>query len=233
MELWDLKANALRLMFSDTDIQFNKEDFINESIYTNGNTRDKLVRMNDSIRRAIDLYYQYCGQYASKKKVKYTLDNEGKPTNILDISSINDFGYPDRIDLLGSKENAIRPMENLEYYYHGMSKTIEVEFEIPYRCSIFSDKYMDFSKFEFMLYFKYDKINLPNDVDELTFDLDSMYIPSDVQRMIPKYVKGEIYEEDEYAMAQLSKNEYIQFLVSYSKKFSNVQTRVKSIHRRR
>ena len=71
MELWDIKASALRLMFADTDIKFDKQDFSSGAIYDNGNTRDKLIRMNDSIRRAIDLYFQYCGQYGRRTKVQY------------------------------------------------------------------------------------------------------------------------------------------------------------------
>ena len=55
------KANALRLMFAGSGLSFSKEEFENEVVYSNGNTRDKLTRMNDSIRRAIDLYYQTLG----------------------------------------------------------------------------------------------------------------------------------------------------------------------------
>ena len=44
------KANALRLMFADTDIRF--DNFLNGIVYENGNTRDKLIRMNDSIKKS-------------------------------------------------------------------------------------------------------------------------------------------------------------------------------------
>ena len=62
MKLWEIKAQALRLMFADTDIEFSFAEFENNSIYENANTREKLIRMNDSIRRAIDLYYHYHGE---------------------------------------------------------------------------------------------------------------------------------------------------------------------------
>ena len=69
MELWEIKAQALRLMFADTDIYYTREDFESGALYENGNTKEKLVRMNDSIRRAIDLYNDYTGRKVKTKKV--------------------------------------------------------------------------------------------------------------------------------------------------------------------
>lgn len=225
MKLWDIKANALRLMFADSDIMFSEEEFESGAIYENGNTRDKLIRMNDSIARAIDLYYQYCGQYTGKQKVKYVLDEEGKATYVLDISEITNFGSPIKVEVLGNPNIRVRGNENIYYYYDHIKKEITTGFSAR-------EKVIDLTKVEFMLHYNYAKMNLPDVVDELTFDLDDIFIPLDVQRMIPKYIKGEIYEEDEYAIAQISKNEYIQYLISRERKFGNVQTKVKSIYRR-
>ena len=230
MELWDIKANALRLMFADTDIQFNKNEFINGSIYDNGNTRDKLVRMNDSIRRAIDLYYQYCGQFSRRKEAKLKVDGEGFISNVLDLSQVEDFGSPSRIDMKVKYRGYEKTLSNVSYYYDSISKDLFVDM------SLFENDVYNYTvdSFTFVVYYIVNRLNLPDDleINELEFNLDSIHIPIEIQRMIPKYIKGEIYEEDEYSMAQLSKSEYIQFLLSYNKKFSNVQTRVKSTFRR-
>ena len=122
MELWDLKANALKLMFADTDLSFTKNDFLSGAVYENGNTREKLVRMNDSIRRAIDLYYQYTGHFSRKAKVKY-IEN----TNILDTSDIIDFGIPTRVDLLPSK--SVFGERVLNYHYDHINNNVTVNFK--------------------------------------------------------------------------------------------------------
>ena len=72
MKLWEIKAQALRLMFADTDMMFDYTEFENRAVYENVNTREKLVRMEDSIRRAIDLFYEYVGQ--SQTFASYVLD---------------------------------------------------------------------------------------------------------------------------------------------------------------
>ena len=70
MKLWEIKAQALRLMFADSEITFSYEDFKQGVIEDNANTREKLIRMDDSIKRAIDMYYSYCGNInKSKSKV--------------------------------------------------------------------------------------------------------------------------------------------------------------------
>lgn len=223
MKLWDIKANALRLMFADSDIQFNENDFKSNDIYVNANTGEKLVRMNDSIRRAIDLYYQYCGQYARRKEVKFVVDGENN--NELDLSSIMDFGEPSRIDLKKDIRNGIIGENNIPYYYDNISKKIYIDFENVYdlKCVGF-----DFEQCSFILFYITKKDNLPDNPSDLDFDLDSLGIPSDIQSVIPKYIKSEIYEEDEYAMAQYARSEYIQFLINSSNKYSNVQTKVKN-----
>lgn len=240
MELWNIKADALRLMFADTDIMFNKEEFENNSLYENSNTREKLIRMNDSIRRAIDLYYHYAGQYKRRATVKYVVDNQGKVTNFLDLSQVEDFGIPSRIQLYSVGENTrilnFSRTRNLSFYYDAISGEVSVEFDLEGSNFDLNNLPRGIKKedFEFLIYYEVKKMNLPSDeiIDELTFDLNTLNIPEDIQRMIPKYIKGEIYEEDEYSIALMSKEEYMRYLIEHVSKFSNVQTRVRSNYRR-
>lgn len=240
MELWNIKADALRLMFADTDIMFNKEEFENNSLYENSNTREKLIRMNDSIRRAIDLYYHYAGQHKRRATVKYVVDNQGKVTNFLDLSQVEDFGIPSRIQLYSVGENTrilnFSRTRNLSFYYDAISGEVSVEFDLEGSNFELNNLPRGIKKedFEFLIYYEVKKMNLPSDemIDELTFDLNVLNIPEDVQRMIPKYIKGEIYEEDEYSIALMSKEEYMRYLIEHVSKFSNVQTRVRSNYRR-
>lgn len=225
MELWEVKANALRLMFTDSDLSFSKEEFENDVVYSNGNTRDKLTRMNDSIRRAIDLYYQTCGQFVKRKTVKYRID-DGIVTDFLDLTEMNDFGSVSRIDINKNNNLRIKGQKDIPYFFNQVDKEIEILMNIP--DTIRKDE------IEFTLSYYIEDANLPDDnlINELEFNLDSLNIPSDIQRKIPLYIKGEIYEEDEYALAQSSKNEYIQYLLMHKRKYGGVQTKVRSIHRR-
>lgn len=225
MELWEVKANALRLMFADSGLSFSKEEFENGVVYYNGNTRDKLTRMNDSIRRAIDLYYQTCGQFVKRKTVKYRID-DGIVTDFLDLTEIDDFGSVSRIDINKNNNLRIKEQKDIPYFFNQVDKEIEILMHIP--DTIRKDE------IEFTLSYYIEDSNLPDDnlINELEFNLDSLNIPSDIQRKIPLYIKGEIYEEDEYALAQSSKNEYIQYLFMHKRKYGSVQTKVRSIHRR-
>lgn len=225
MELWEVKANALRLMFADSGLSFSKDEFESKVVYSNGNTRDKLTRMNDSIRRAIDLYYQTCGQFVKRKTVKYRID-DGIVTDFLDLTEIDDFGSVSRIDINKNNNLRIKGQKDISYFFNQVDKEVEILIHIP--DTIRKDE------IELTLSYYIEDANLPDDdlINELEFNLDSLNIPSDIQRKIPLYIKGEIYEEDEYALAQSSKNEYIQYLLMHKRKYGGVQTKVRSIHRR-
>jgi hypothetical protein len=58
-------------------------------------------------------------------------------------------------------------------------------------------------------------------------NLDSLKIPLDVQNMLPIYIKGELYEEDDFVVAQTAKQEFARFLQTVRQPFNKVQTKVK------
>lgn len=220
MKLWEIKAQALRLMFADSEITFSYEDFKQGVIEDNANTREKLIRMDDSIKRAIDMYYSYCGNINKKVKVKYK-----ENTYLLDIDDIEDFGYPTRVDLV--RKSRVIGQEKLDYHYDSLVKEIEVVFDNIEHLTDLEKQDLDF-----LLYYEMKRYNLPDNFDKIEYDLDDIFIPQDIQRQIPKYIKGELYEEDEPSMAMISKNEYLGYLVNRQKDFSVVQNKVKSKFRR-
>ena len=242
MKLWEIKAQALRLMFADSDIKFNITDFTNGTVYQNANTSEKLIRMNDSIARAIDIYYQYNAEqtklwnnvplfYTTQEvdgETTYTfenkLDNATKP---------NDFAYPSRVDLLEDKEY-INGENDISFYFEEETE------EIYFYDQDFASYDMDEAKLamRFRVYYKIDIKNIDTalTINEITLDLnDETNVPEDVQRMIPYFIKGELYEEDEFDVARIAKQEYIQYVAQRPRKrFSKVQTKVKqSYHRTR
>jgi hypothetical protein len=228
MKLWEVKAQALRLMFADTDVEFSQAEFQSGTIYQNANTKEKLVRMVDSIRRAIDLYYQYNGEQTQTtfKALDFTTAN-GVATyyNTLTFSSSpSNFGFPSRIDVMANITENIGETTNITYDYDAkLKKVIFTIYDfVPFT-----------NKISFRVYYKTAKINLVGNENEITYDLDSLGIPPEIQRQIPLFVKGELYQEDEPSMAQQAKQEFTQFLVLNQRKtFTKNQTKVKKAFKR-
>lgn len=278
MKLWEVKAQALRLMFADSDMNFSQAEFEDNTVFDNANTREKLVRMNDSIARAIDIYYQY-----NKEQTKmwtdiplyytyvitqsdgttYTLqsgeslardvygvhtvvDGSGNVVleditvvytfvNRLDLSTLpNDFSYPTRIDVLEDSGGYMNPLNDISYYYD------EVDGNIYFHEMDFASYDSDTVKLaiKFRVFYKVDIINIDTSttLNDITYDLSTnTSVPNDVQRMIPYFIKGELFQEDEPDLANIAKQEYIAYVAQRPRKtFSKVQTKVRqSYHRTR
>ena len=217
MKVWEVKAQALKLMFADSDLQFNENEFRQRIVYNNGNTRDKLVRMEDSIKRAIDLYYTYVGVKSSSCKVGLTED-------YLDLNAIEDFGTPDRVDVKifrdSEKKTLLLHRQQINFIFAEDNK---IEFEEDFNNSVYNNYFL-----EFKVYYKKKKRNLPLILDEMEEDLNALDIPEEVQRNIPYFIKAELYEEDEPQLAMHARNNFITFLIGLQKPFGRVQTKVKS-----
>ena len=212
MKLWEIKASALRLMFADTDFEFNEDEFREQAVYHNPNTREKLVRMEDSIRRAIDLYYKYAGQISSFETLELRNEND-KFFNEIDLSNIIDMDYPTRVDILLGH----RIFEQVNFMYNPIKKYI---YFTDGNYAIYEEN------ISFRVWYKIKTKNLPMNANEMEFDLDEI-ISEDVQRMIPYYIKGELFEEDEPNLAMAARNEYMLFLNRMKRQFTNVQTKIK------
>ncbi len=213
MKLWEIKAQALRLMFTDFDLQFVESDFVDGTVYQNPNTRDKLVRMQDSIQRGLNLYYQQVGTTSTLKIV----DAEAELT-------LNEGDYPKRIDVLifdKDPENPIlrKELREITYNYDELTKRI-------YFLDVdFIEEYKDFDVKYRLIYLR-DKI-LIGVVNELEYDFDDFGVPQDIQFMLPYFVKAELYEEEDPQIANQARQVFMQYLMSTRKPFNSVQTKVK------
>lgn len=221
MKLWEVKAQALRLMFADTDLSFTEEEFTSGTLYNNPNTREKLIGMDDTIRRGIDMFYQYNGEVSRNTSCSLFFDNEEEIyKNVIDTQTIEDFGFPTRIDLMGSLEAGTWRRHNLEFMYDQVSKRIyftEQDFTMQ-----------NPDKIQFMLFYRTKKRNLPFNPSDIDYDLNALFIPEEVQRQLPLYIKSELFEEDEPQMAQAARNKYIEFLIlNQRKNFGKSRSKVK------
>lgn len=213
MKLWEIKAQSLRLMFADFDIKFNENDFIDQTIYSNPNTRDKLIRMEDSIQRGLNLYFQQVGA----------------STGFLTVDAVADFvlptgEYPKRIDVLFfeefNNETVLRKeIRDVNFTFDEFTQEVYF-FDIDYL-----KEYEDFDVKYRIMYLRNSVVI--GTVNELEFDLDDFNIPQEIQFMLPYFVKGELYEEEDPNIAMQARQMYTQFLQGMRKPFSNVQTKVK------
>lgn len=213
MKLWEIKAQALRLMFADTDINFDENDFSEEIVYNNPNTREKLVRMNDSIRRAIETFYSYVGvqRQTVMKSLKTSVVNDDTIYhNSIDITDIDYFQEPSRIDVLffNSNDELIRTDEQADFVFHKWNNEI----------AFVTNQYKHLKdKVKFRVYYKLQRLNIPFNADKHDYDLDDIFIPIEVQQYIPYFVKAELFEEDEPQAANIARQLYVQFLMTVEK----------------
>lgn len=240
MKLWEIKAQALRLMFADSDMQFNQNEFAQGIIYNNPNTREKLIGMNNSIARAIDIYYQH-----NKEQTKiwndiplaFTTDEVDGETiytfeNFLDESTMpSDFSYPTRVDILDNIHYVIG-QKDISFYYDEENKKIQFfQYDFPN----FGTEEIRLA-LRFRVFYKEEIRNIDTSiaVTNVTYDVSQVTgVPEDVQRMIPYFVKGELFEEDEFDVARVAKQEYVAYVAQRPrKKFSKVQTKVNQAYKR-
>jgi hypothetical protein len=225
MTVKEIKLQALRLMFADSDIDFSVSEYDSGVLNANANTRDKLVRMDDSIKRGIDIYNTLVEQETGIKELGLVASG-GVYANTVDISSETTMQYVTRVDIflyqtIEEVTELVHSKNQVNYVYDGVNKKIYFQ-DVDY--AKYYNEY-DIYSVVVRVWYKIVKANIAGNNDNE--NLDTLRIPSDVQRMLPLYVKGELYEEDEYAIAQAAKQEFNRFLGTIRQPFNKVQTKVK------
>ena len=220
MKLGEIKLMALKLMFVDTDITYDISDM--EEYYNNNNTRDKLIRMNDSINRALNLYYQRVGLPRAKKEV--TLDQEGG-TSTYYFNSIADLSaqIPDLQNVL--KVRISSPYKSTLYNANFEFEGNEITFTDLYRYVTSTEA----ENLTIEIFYEKKPLYVTSNDEDATFDFDDLNIPTDIQLEIPKYVKGEAYEEDEPQMAMYAKSEFLNYLQLVKKPKVIKQQKIRNI----
>jgi hypothetical protein len=289
MTVKEIKLQALRLMFADSDVQFSTGEYDNGTLSSNANTREKLIRMDDSIRRGIDLYNTLVEQETSIIDTLFLASSGGVYANTIDISGVSNLNYPTRVDVLlyqyrqdvveayvrtgqtalsstwlsltsvsgtaltPSTENVyviVGPSTssyiNQKYIWDGTTfvlnpnvDLVQDKNQISYVYDAINKKIyfqdVDYAKyyneynvytFTFRIWYKVKKLNIEIGNQDAV-ELNDLRIPLDVQNMLPVYIKGELYEEDDFVVAQTSKQEFARFLQTVRQPFNKVQTKVK------
>ena len=225
MTVKEIKLQSLRLMFADSDVSFTVNEYDSGILNSNANTREKLVRMDDSIRRGIDLYNTIVEQETGIVELGLASSNNVYANTVV-LSGQANVQYPTRVDIflyqtIDSVTDLVHSKNQVNYVYDNINRNIYFQ-DVDY--AKYYNEY-DIYSVVVRVWFKVVKTNIDGNNDDQ--NLDALRIPSDVQRMLPIYVKGELYEEDDFVVAQTSKQEFTRFLSTIRQPFNKVQTKVK------
>jgi hypothetical protein len=175
------------------------------------------------------MFYNIRGEETSRLEEKTLFAASGVYYNKLDFSSQpTNFGFPTRIDVkvIDVTDQAapvtIIDKNQISYIFNSQDKLVFFEDD-------FANYYnsYDYYVVYFTVWYKVARQNLPLTYTESTYDLDNIKIPAEVQRALPFYIKSELYEEDEFNVAQLARQQFVQVVSALRKPFNKVQTKVK------
>lgn len=201
MTLAEIKIQALKLMFASYDY------IVAENIadyYSDTNLNDYLYKMDDSINRCFDRLLQ--DDLAPKKVV-----------DLADLTTEDD-GYYITLDLKTITD--LYALDRVIYTYNGYYES---------NCEYFleGDTLMLFSKNGTykLVYTK----TMPY-IDDSVADSDTIELQPELLRLIPYFIKGELYEEDDANIAGNAMNIFEARLMTIKKKSANHQTKVADIY---
>ena len=225
MTVKEIKLQALRLMFADSDVSFSVNEYDAGVLDSKANTRDKLVRMDDSIKRGIDLYNTIVEQETGIVELPLASSNNVYANTVL-LTNQTNVQFPTRVDIflyqtIDGVTDLVHSKNQVNYVYDNINRNIYFQ-DVDY--AKYYNEY-DIYSVVVRVWFKVVKLNIGGDDDNE--NLDSLRIPGDVQRMLPIYIKGELYEEDDFVVAQTAKQEFTRFLSTIRQPFNKVQTKVK------
>lgn len=227
MTVKEIKLQSLRLMFADSDVSFSVAEYDAGTLTTNANTREKLTRMDDSIMRGIDLFNSLVEQETVFKDFSLA-SSAGVYANTIDLTTQMgiDMQFPTRVDVflyqtVDNVTELVHSKNQVSYVYDQINKKIYFQ-DVDY--AKYYNEY-DIYSLVFRIWYKVVRKNIAGNNDNE--NLDSLAIPGEIQRMLPLYVKGELFEEDEPSMAAAAKQEFTRFLNAFKKPFNKVQPKVK------
>jgi hypothetical protein len=207
----ELIVACIKLMFDN-----DNEELDPSSISDNPNYSNRTANIIESINRAITEIVK--AKRLPKKTVELdsTVGARGSYRTRFNLDTIVIEGFENDVY---SIDNIAFESDEEDYY----ENNIAIKFEgnqtilLP---TIDSGKYIVSYSPKFKAYLKY------SDAD----DTDIETIPDELVDIIPHFVKGELYEEDDPQIALLSTNKFFGYLGSARENLENKQTQVKNVY---
>ncbi len=204
MKLGDIKVEAIKLMFTNYAFDMGIDDL--QLMISDENYGSYIVNMNGAIARALDRIENACVLPAKRYLLSEEDFEKSKYFKRFDLNKIEDFFAIDRIT--AEYENGC---------YDG-----NVEYELQGDTLLLHNSAADFT----ILYFP--KIKT---VSEKTSDNDEIWIPENIARLIPYFIKSELYQEEEPVLAADARNLFEASLDDLKIKAQNKQNYVQEVLR--
>ena len=179
MKIGDIKVEALKLMFTNYGFDVGINDL--QRMLNDENYASYIVNMNGAIARALDRIENACVLPLKRKVIRQEDCETGKSFLKFDTSKIKDLFMIDRIT--AEYENG---------QYDG-----NIGFNVEGEVVIFEKANASFT----ILYYPTIKT-----VDEKVLDSEELWIPDKISRIIPYFIKGDLYQEEEPDLAADARN---------------------------
>lgn len=179
MRVGDIKVEAIKLMFTNYGFDFSINEL--QTMLSDENYGSYIVNMNGAIARALDRIENAC--IVPLKRKELSLDDCVETRSFLrfDTSKIEDFFMLDRVT---AEYDSGEYVGNVEYELEGdvlLLPNHKASYTILYYPTI-------------------------KTIDENTQDTDEIWIPEKIARLIPYFIKGDLYQEEEPDLAADARN---------------------------
>lgn len=179
MRVGDIKVEAIKLMFTNYGFDFSINDL--QTMLADENYGSYIVNMNGAIARALDRIENACVVPLKRKEITIGECVESRNFIRFDTSTIGDFFMLDRVT---AEYDTGEYAGNVEYAVEGdvlLLPNHKASYTILYYPTI-------------------------KTINEETQDTDEIWIPEKIARLIPYFIKGDLYQEEEPDLAADARN---------------------------
>ena len=179
MKVGDIKVEAIKLMFTNYGFDFGIDEL--QTMLPDENYGSYIVNMNGAIARALDRIENACVMPLKRKEISICDCEETRNFIRFDTSKIEDFFILDRVTA----------------EYDSGEYAGNVEYELEGDILILPNHKANYT----ILYYPTIKT-----MDDSVLDTDEIWIPDKIARLIPYFIKGDLYQEEEPALAADARN---------------------------
>lgn len=199
MNLGEIKIAALRLMFPNYDENIKLDNI--SDLTNDANLKQYMWAMPDSINRCFD---RFKDERLLPEKSETITPTEGEYSATFDLSTITDLHEISRISYT----------DDYGVYYGNVEYQREGDTLILFRLG---GEYH-------LIYFAE-----PDEIASETVDTTVIDLPVGLLRLIPYFIKADLYEEDQPELAAQAMSIFEQRLSRVRRKPSNIQTQIKEV----
>lgn len=204
MKIGEIKVEAIKLMFANYGFDMSINDL--QKMLADENYGSYIVNMNGSIARALDRIENACVVPLKRKEISFEDCQLDKYFLSFDTNKIDDLFLIDRVTARYSNGE-----------YDG-----NANYSIEGDILLLDNKATTYT----ILYYPTIKT-----VNESVLDTDELWIPDKIARLIPYFIKGDLYQEEEPDLAADARNIFEASLDDLKNQNQNKQNYIHQVYR--